>query len=157
MVTPWPVILSTSLMRHFPFILVFILSAALSAQTDSPTGRWKTIDDETGETKSIIQIYAQGDEYHGKIAEILTGNTTAICEECDGSKKNKPILGMVIIEGLNADPENPGEWEGGTILDPQKGATYRLSVWFENNDPNALYIRGKHWTGLYRTQKWIRE
>ena len=144
-------------MKPLLFILCFSLFGTLFAQTDSPVGRWKTIDDDSGEAKSIIEIYRDGKTYKGKIAEILTGNDDAVCTECDGDREGKPILGMVIIEDLSVDNDEPGEWEGGKILDPQSGSDYRLSVWFEDGNGEELYVRGKHWTGLFRTQKWIRE
>jgi hypothetical protein len=138
-------------------ILLFACSWSVSAQLDSPVGRWKTLDEDTGEAKSIIQIYERNGKYYGKIAEILTGNTDAVCEECEGNLKNKPILGMVIMRDLVPEEGEIGSWEGGRILDPQNGSDYRLSVWYEDRDPNTLYVRGKHWTGLYRTQEWKRE
>lgn len=138
-------------------ILFISLTGTLFAQTDSPVGRWKTLDEDTGEAKSVIEIYREGNTYRGKIAEILTGNDDAVCTECDGKRKGKPILGMVIIEDLAVDNSVPGEWEGGKILDPQSGNDYRLSIWYEDGNADELYVRGKHWTGLYRTQKWIRE
>ncbi|MGB3800250.1 MAG: DUF2147 domain-containing protein [Lewinella sp.] len=144
-------------MKTILLILISSFLGTLFAQTDSPVGRWKTLDDDTGEAKSIIEIYQQGEAYHGKIAEILTGNDDAVCSECDGDRKGQPILGMVIIEELSVDNDEPGEWEGGKIFDPQSGSDYRLSVWYEDGNADELYVRGKHWTGLYRTQKWIRE
>ncbi len=137
------------------FSCLFI--TAVSAQLDSPVGRWTTIDEESGKVNSIIEIYPNGDTYSGKISEILTGNTTAVCTECDDFRKGKPILGMVILEDLSRNEDEPAYWTGGTILDPKKGSTYKLSVWFEDGDANVLYVRGKHWTGLYRTQEWIRQ
>ncbi len=29
-------------------------------------------------------------------------------------------------------------------------------MWFEKGQPDELRVRGKHWTGLYRTQTWYR-
>ncbi|NJB86167.1 uncharacterized protein (DUF2147 family) [Lewinella marina] len=144
-------------MKYLLIILSFLAISELSAQIGSPEGRWTTTDEETGKAKSVVEIYAKGGAYYGKVVEILTGNTTAVCSDCEGHKKNQPILGMVIVEDLKADGDAAGEWTGGTILDPQKGATYRLSVWYEDKHPDVLYVRGKHWTGLYRTQEWIRE
>lgn len=138
---------------YFIFLLIAGISFGLGAQsTTAPTGRWYTVDEDTGERKSVVEIYEQGGKYFGRVAEILTDKKDAICTECSGAKKNKPILGMVIIEGLQKDGDT---WNGGTVFDPNKDATYRLSVWYEG-DPNVLYIRGKHWTGLYRTQTWKR-
>ncbi|MEM9928660.1 MAG: DUF2147 domain-containing protein [Bacteroidota bacterium] len=142
------------MIKHYLFLLsIAVFSFGLSAQsTDAPTGRWQTFDDETGETKSIIEIYEQGGKYFGRIAEILTDNKDALCTKCTGKKKNQPVKGLIIIENLSKSGD---QWKGGTILDPEKGAAYRLSAWFEE-DPNTLFIRGKHWTGLYRTQEWRR-
>ena len=137
-----------------PFFLL-LLSVGLSAQSlSSPVGRWVTTDDETGEKKSVIEITDDANGIQGKIAAILTKNKDAKCEKCTGKQKNQPMLGLVIIKGLKADDDY---WSGGTILDPQKGAEYKLSVWYEDDNPDVLYVRGKHWTGLYRTQTWTRE
>lgn len=138
----------------FTLFSLLVFGAGLGAQSlDTPAGRWKTIDDETGEAKSVIEIYKDGNAYSGRIASILIGNDDAVCEKCDGKQKNAPVLGLVIISDLTSEDEG---WSGGTILDPQKGAEYRLSAWYEDNNPDVLFIRGKHWTGLYRTQQWQR-
>ena len=137
---------------HLLFFFFLVLATTEISAQNAPTGRWETLDEETGQASSIIEIYEQKGKYYGKIAEILTENKDAICTECSGKQKDAPLLGMVIIKGLEKDDD---EWNGGTIFDPQKGAEYRLSAWFDG-DPNKLYIRGKHWTGLYRTQTWQR-
>ena len=131
-----------------------LFATGLFAQSlTSPAGRWATIDDETGERKSIIEITESNGTFSGSIAEILTNNKDAVCEKCTGKQKGKPMLGLQIIKGLKAEDDY---WSGGTILDPQKGAEYKLSVWYEDKNPDVLYVRGKHWTGLYRTQTWKR-
>jgi uncharacterized protein (DUF2147 family) len=145
-------------LKLFFFVLFSALATvSTSAQTASPEGRWKTIDEDTGAEQSIIEIYADGDAYRGKVASILTGDDDALCTKCDGDQKNEPIIGLVVIENLKADGDETASWNGGTILDPQSGNTYKLSAWYEQGNPDVLFIRGKHWTGLYRTQRWIRE
>lgn len=136
------------------FSLFFVALSPLTAQdTSTPAGTWQTIDDDTGEAKSLVEIYEQNGKYYGRIAKILTDNKGAICDKCTGKQKNQPIEGLVIIKNLEKDGD---EWNGGTILDPQKGSEYRLVVWYED-DADKLFIRGKHWTGLYRTQTWVRK
>ena len=141
--------------KIYSFLLCgFLLSFGLAAQdTSTPVGLWKTIDDDTGETKSIVEIYEQNGKYYGRIVEILTANKDARCTKCSGKQKDQPVKGLVIIKDLEQDGD---EWNGGTILDPQKGSEYRLVVWYEE-DPDKIFIRGKHWTGLYRTQTWLRK
>ena len=139
--------------KLFSTILFMLALAAFSFAQSSPIGIWKTIDDETGEAKSHVEIYQQGDKYYGKIVKILTDNKDAVCSECKGKKKNEPVLGMVIVEDLAVYKDY---WKGGTILDPNNGSEYGLSVWYEEGKQEELKVRGKHWTGLFRTQTWYK-
>lgn len=119
----------------------------------SPAGTWKTIDDVSGEAKSHIEIYESAGKYYGKISKLLDSEPGVVCDECSGDKKDQPILGMVILEDLEVYKDY---WASGTILDPENGNEYRCSVWFESGAEGELKVRGKHWTGLYRTQTWYR-
>ena len=134
-------------------MLVFTTLASGFYAQSSPIGTWKTIDDKTSEAKSYIDIYELDGKFFGKISKILTDNKEAICDECSGKKKNQPVLGMVILEDMTSYEDY---WKNGTILDPQNGSTYACSVWFEDGKPDELKVRGKHWTGLYRTQTWYK-
>ncbi len=143
--------------HRYPIVFfLFLFSATLLAQTASPIGRWKTLNEDTGEARSIIRIYERDGQLFGDIAEILGkgADAGAKCTKCEGPDRNRPILGLTIIRNLSRDGD---EWNGGTVFDPEKGASYRLSIWLEPDAPNVLYVRGKHWTGLYRTQQWVRE
>ena len=127
------------------------LATVLCAQ--SAVGTWKTIDDETGEAKSHIEIYEKGGKLYGKIAKTLRANAPVTCETCSGARAGKPYIGLEIITA--AEPDGEAEWEG-KIYDPEADRTYKLVMWIEEDEPNKLYVRGKHWTGLYRTQEWSR-
>ena len=139
------------------FLSTFILLscfATLLAQT--PVGLWKTIDDGTGEAKSHIEIYQESGQLYGKIVKFLRpeANPDEVCDQCKGEKKNQKIMGMVIVENLTSYKEY---WKGGTILDPENGKEYGCSIWFDKaGNTDELSVRGKHWTGLYRTQTWYR-
>ena len=103
------------------------LAMAASAQT-SPTGRWKTIDDETGKVKSIVEItQAANGTLQGKVVEVLQSDRgpNPTCDKCKGANKDKPVKGMTILWGLKQDGD---EWNGGTVLDPAKGKTYKSKV-----------------------------
>ena len=130
----------------FTFCTVFAFS-------QSPIGVWKSIDDATGEERSNVTIYEQNGKIYGKITKLLAAKPDILCEECSGAKKNKPILGLVIIEDLKAEG---GYWKSGKILDPESGNVYGCSIWFEEGESDELKVRGKHWTGFYRTQTWHR-
>lgn len=138
-------------MKTFLITLLFLSVCAMQAQT--PVGTWKTIDDKSGDAKSHIEIYKANGKYFGKITKLLKSEPTKKCANCPGSRKNKPLLGMVIVENLSPYKDY---WKNGTILDPESGSEYGCSIWFENNNYDELKVRGKHWTGLFRTQTWFR-
>ena len=129
--------------------LVTLCYLTINAQT--PIGKWDTYDDETGEKKSTVEIYKVGDKLYGKIVTIYDkSNANAKCSKCTGNKKDKAIMGMVIINDLEKDGN---EWEDGKILDPNNGKVYDCKVWVEDND--ILKVRG-YIGWLYRTQTWKR-
>lgn len=116
------------------------------------TGNWKTIDDETGEEKSIVNIYEKDGKIYGNIIEILNPKKkNSTCTDCEGANKNKPILGMTIINGLSKDD---GIYAGGTILDPSNGKVYKCRLNLEE-DQNLLEVRG-YVAFFYKTQYWRR-
>lgn len=128
-----------------------LATAVLSAQ--GAVGTWKTVDDETGESKSQIEIYERGGRLYGRIAKVLRENAPVTCQTCSGERAGKPFIGLEIITA--AAPDGDGQWKG-RIYNPEDDGTYRLVMWIEEDDPDRLYVRGKHWTGIYRTQEWAR-
>ena len=102
--------------------LFVVLLCSLSAFSQSYTGKWKTIDDKTGEEKSIVEIYEQNGKLYGKVIEILTDKKDVKCDNCKGSEKGKPVKGLVIIKGLE---KNGSSYSGGTITDPGSGKQCR--------------------------------
>ena len=137
-------------MKKIILLLSFILIvSAINAQ--SITGKWKTIDDETGKEKSVVEIYKKGDKFYGKIIDIIdTSKKNSKCDLCSDSRKDQPILGMEIIKDLDQDDD---EFEDGTILDPKNGKIYDCKIWLE--DKNTLNVRG-YVAFFFRTQEWIR-
>lgn len=119
----------------------------------SIVGQWKTIDDESGHAKSIIEITEKNGVYSGKVVKLLQDAATSVCSRCSGDQKNKPIVGMVVLKDLVTFKDY---WSSGKIMDPKNGTTYGCSVWFEKKDYTKLHVRGKHWTGLFRDQIWYK-
>ncbi|MGI9525503.1 MAG: DUF2147 domain-containing protein [Weeksellaceae bacterium] len=139
-------------MKNLLFTGLFLfLGSFLMGQ--SAVGTWKTVDDETGEAKSYIQVYEKGGELYGKVIEILTDKKDAVCSSCKGKNKNKKIVGMVVLEGVEKDGEN--KWDDGKILDPNNGKIYDVSL--ELVEKNKLKVRGYiGFSMLGRTQYWYR-
>ena len=138
--------------RLFLFVFFFVISQVLYSQ--SVLGFWKTIDDQSGKAKSVLEVYMEGDRLYAKVVKILErGKENANCKECKGPLKDQPIVGMQIINGLTGKEGN--EYSGGTILDPENGQTYRCKIWLDEDNPNELLVRG-YLAFFYRTQTWIR-
>ena len=133
--------------------LLFIFLACLQLQAQTVTGKWKTIDDKTGKVKSIVEIYEANGKIYGKIVEIEDpAKRTKTCLKCDGTDKNKPLIGLVVIKGLTKDDD---EYNGGKILDPESGDLYKCFIKLQGKD--KLEVRG--YMGLSfigRSQTWVR-
>lgn len=140
-------------MKKTILTLALIMCAVLTGTAQDVVGKWKTIDDETGKAKSIVEIYKQNGKIFGKVIEILDPTKQdATCRDCPGDAKGKPIIGLVILKDLEKDGE---EYSGGTILDPNNGKVYKSLIALES--PNKLKVRGYvGFSLLGRSQYWVR-
>src|SRR5690554_5376793 len=93
--------------RAIPLLLALLALSVPAVAADSATGRWKTIDDETGKVKSIVEITESGGKLQGQVVEILQSDRgpDPACVECKGENKDKPIKGMTILWGLSPGRE----------------------------------------------------
>jgi uncharacterized protein (DUF2147 family) len=139
-------------MRNYVLLLLLFSISTLWSQ-NKVVGKWKTIDDETGQEKSIIEIYEKDGKIYGKVIEILDiEHKKSVCSNCSGTDKDKPILGMTVIKGLKKDED---EYNSGKILDPKNGKLYKCYITLENKD--KLKVRGYIGISLFgRTQYWYR-
>ncbi|OGT16258.1 MAG: hypothetical protein A3I12_01945 [Gammaproteobacteria bacterium RIFCSPLOWO2_02_FULL_38_11] len=121
-----------------------------------PIGFWKTIDDTSEQPRSIIKIWEQDGKLYGKIVKIFYREGESehdLCLKCTGDNKNKPILGLMILQGFT---ENEGIWKNGTILDPESGNVYKAKLAVKEQS-QALDVRGYIGMPLLgRTQTWVR-
>jgi uncharacterized protein (DUF2147 family) len=130
-------------------LLTFVLSLFGVMSFAQIEGKWKTIDDETKQAKSIVEIYKKGDQYYGKISQLLIKPANPNCVDCKDDRKNKPILGMEIIRGLKKDGD---EFTGGTITDPKTGKTYKCTITRSGDNLNVRGYIGLSFIG--RSQTW---
>lgn len=130
-----------------------VLSLGSVLGQSSPLGIWKTIDDKTGEAKSHVEVYEKNGQIYGKITKILTDRADAKCDKCKDYRRNQPVMGMVIMDGLKP---RSGAWGDGNILDPESGNVYGCTIWLAEGTDQELKVRGRHWTGIFRTQTWYR-
>lgn len=122
--------------------------------SQSIEGKWKTVDDETNEVKSIVEIAQRDGKMYGKIIRLFRGpeeDPDPVCTKCpaDDVRHNQKVMKMEIIKDMVADQN---AYSGGTILDPEVGKVYRCRLWIEKD---KLKVRG-YWGLFYRTQTWDR-
>lgn len=135
-------------MKKLLFAFAALLISTLSfAQIE---GKWRTIDDETGKPKSIVEIFKKSDgKYYGRVTQLLMKPEHDTCVKCTDDRKNKPIIGLEIIRGLKKDGD---EFSGGTITDPKNGKTYKCLIKREGNNLNVRGYIGFSLIG--RSQTW---
>lgn len=138
-------------------LIAFAGTGAAAAQNLSPVGRWRTIDDKTGQAKSIVRIVDNRGEIQGQVESVFSPPAVSLnplCDKCSGDQKNKPIVGMLIMWGLKKDGD---EFSGGRVLDPDEGKVYKCYIKVVENGAK-LQLRGYiGFSLLGRTQTWVRE
>lgn len=139
-------------MYKFCVLLLFVFFS-INVNSQSILGKWKTIDDETGEAKSVVEVFSKSGKIYAKVVEVLDlAHKNSLCQKCAGEDKNQPILGLTIIKGLSKDGS---EYNSGEILDPKNGKLYKCALSLETKD--KLKVRGYiGFSLLGRTQYWHR-
>ncbi|MBF4522001.1 MULTISPECIES: DUF2147 domain-containing protein [Acinetobacter] len=130
--------------------------SALANAADPLNGTvWKTIDDKTKQPKATVRFTEQKNgTLTASIQSILTPGEENACTKCEGPYHNKSLKGLTIVRGL----KNTGgtSYDGGSILDPQTGKTYKLKGKLANGG-KKLELRGFIGVAaLGRNQTWIR-
>ena len=130
---------------------LFGLGVVLAA--DSPVGTWKVVDDKSGKVTSQVQLYEQAEKLFGKVTSLTEptdkDGKAKTCTKCEGADKGKPIVGLVIIQGLSLSGDR---YKGGTILDPDDGKVYKAELWVEDG---KLKVRGSYGP-FHKTQTWLK-
>ncbi len=133
-------------MKFLSTLAMALLITLPTMAAENIAGLYKTIDDETGEAKSLVQIYRHQGKMYGRVVKLFKNpNMKAV-----GIKGDPKIVGLDVVWGLKDEGER---FEGGQILDPAKGKIYGCEMWREGN---KLIVRGK--IGPFgRNQTWIFE
>lgn len=131
---------------------MLMVATLVSAQVPF-LGEWVTIDDASGEKKSVVNIYqADNGMYYGQIVTLFE-DPDALCTECKDADYNQPIVGLTIVRDMQLVE---GELRGGKVLDPENGKLYYAKIYL---DKGNLILRGSlDKRGLLgRSQTWIRK
>lgn len=136
-------------------VLLLMILVAKIGLSQSCLGQWVTIDDNSGQKKSVVNLYKKDGKMFGEIIYLFPEKgreDNPKCEKCPGSLKNKPVLGLTIVKNMVWDGS---EWDSGTIMDPENGKIYDVKIWIDETNYNKLNVRG-YIGPFYRTQTWLR-
>ena len=140
------------IMKNTLTILFLFVTSITFGQ--SIVGTWKTIDDNSGEARSIVEIFEKEGKYFGKVLRTFPGpgeDPDPICEECEDHRKDQKIIGMEIISDMIKNKKS-NEYSKGEILDPENGNIYDCKLWID--EEGNLKVRG-YLLFFYRTQTWL--
>ena len=146
--------MKSKLMIVLSLVLTSLTSVAFAAGA-TPAGLWRTIDDNSGKPRSLVRISENNGEYSAVIEKGLLATDTpdAVCDKCKDERKGQRIVGMTIVKGIKL---KDGHYEGGEILDPENGKTYRCLMKLDSAG-NELEVRGYIGIALIgRSQIWTR-
>ena len=133
-------------------ILVSFLFAT-NLQAQDIFGDWKTIKEETGEARSIVNIYQENGKVYGKITRIFDeSKRDKRCTKCKGEDKDEKVEGLVLLKNFTKEDD---KFVDGTITNPVNGKVYDSKMWLDEKNPDVLNIRG--YVGFfYKTVHWER-
>lgn len=107
-------------------LLALLVAAPAWAQT--PVGTWRTVDDETGEPKSLVRVFEENGVIVGEIQQLLPAGRR--CTDCAARFNNSDLRGARILTGFR---RSGNEWVGGRITDPKTGRVYRAKMRIERD------------------------
>lgn len=103
-------------------------AGAAGPSTDPIVGQWVQEDDDTHAPDAVIEIREAAGLYTGTIVKLYPAPdrpATPRCTACDGARKNQPIVGLTVIEGVR---RAGATFDGGSILDPETGKSYSVRL-----------------------------
>jgi uncharacterized protein (DUF2147 family) len=104
-------------------------------------GRWLTVDSDSGDKRSIVEITRTNDHIRGRIVELFIQPGEPAdpdCDLCSGAQRGKKIRGLEI---LFLNPATNGIGYAGEVLDPEEGRFYKCTATLDAGG-KQLSIRG---------------
>jgi uncharacterized protein (DUF2147 family) len=144
-------------MKSILTALALVAFAGTALAQATPVGLWKTIDDDGKTEKSLVRITETGGVFSGKIEKVMDpAKANSVCEKCSDERKGQPVVGLTIIRNIKQNADDKGLWDGGDILDPNKGEIYKARL-KPIDGGKKMEMRGYIGAPLFgRTQTWIR-
>ncbi|MES1950639.1 signal peptide protein [Salinisphaera sp. S4-8] len=130
-------------------VLLVATSSAFAAEmkAEDAAGVWETA------SGGYVQLYEENGTWKGTIVGSKSGKARYDKNNPDESKRERRLLGVTVLDGLKYAGD--GEFEGGTIYDPNNGKTYKAKA--TQTGPDTLEARGYIGISLIgKSQTWKR-
>ena len=88
-----------------------------------------------GKERSHVEIFEKDGVYYGKIVKLTTVSADALCTTCKKERKDKPLMGMLILWNLKKEA---GRYVAGKIYDVEAWKEYKCSI--VQSTPDRLKI-----------------
>ena len=126
--------------------MFLITSASFAQEADAIVGKYKL------PNELDIKIYKYKSKYYGKIIALngFEDGQTKDVNNPDESKQNDPLLGKIIIHGLEYDKEEK-QWINGRMYGPEKGMKFDLKI--KANLKDAIEIEASKFL-FWKTMEW---
>src|SRR5471030_647341 len=118
--------------------VAFAQTAPLCAAEPSASGLWEQLDDHG---HSWFLFFERDGVYEGLVVKMFMrpgSPPNPICNNCPGDKKNLPVLGLSLVNGMKRNGLN---YDKGTIIDPRNGSVYQAKMKV-SPDGKLLTVRG---------------
>ncbi len=137
-------------------------STTLAVEPSDVVGNWATTPTEKGYAK--VKVFEEDGKYFGEIFWLQkptydesegaewAGKEKVDRKNPDKGKRSQSIIGLRIVKNMKYAGE--GQWEGGTIYDPENGKTYKSKMALEGDTLSVRGFIGFSFIG--RTSKWTR-
>jgi uncharacterized protein (DUF2147 family) len=138
-------------------VAMLVSSAVVTPLRAEPSvvGLWEQANDQ-GRVQAWFNFFEKNGVYSGAIAKAFPApgeKSDTICSKCPGDQKNAPLIGLIIVNGMQRKGLS---YENGTILDPRDGSVYR-AVMELSPDGQNLTVRGYVGIELFgQSQVWRR-
>jgi uncharacterized protein (DUF2147 family) len=109
-------------------MLVMTLSLTSYAADPSIIGIWSMPilkGKDKGKERFNVEIFQKDGIYYGKIVKLSTGPANALCRTCKDDKKDKPLLGMLLLRNLKKEGS---QYVEGKIYEVEEGKEYKCSM-----------------------------
>jgi uncharacterized protein (DUF2147 family) len=152
--------------RFIALCCALVLGVGMGFAADVVEGFWVSVDEKTGKATAGWEIYQEGGKLYGRILSIADFPQTELASACKAGYKDFPaagkvnemqVVGTTWLYGLTMN--NPGQWSGGSIVDPNNGNLYKCKITYHTADGkrykgDTLEMRGEIGLGIGRSQYW---